>query len=108
MDGTDLTTRWKGINLVFGVLVFLIPVENQPFHMAHESNSDSNMMGYSLIESLHGLSMQPWIRQGLEHHMMVSTGIHHLQKGNGSYSTCLCYRVNICNQNLAKSLSVVV
>lgn len=88
MDGMGPTTRWKRMNLVYGVSVFLILLGNQPFHTIQESSSDSSMvMGFGLIEYQLGLSMPLRILQDLLHLMMVFTGIHRLQKGRILYSS---------------------
>jgi hypothetical protein len=92
MVGMVPTTRWKRINLVFGVSKFLILVEIQPFLTIRGSSFDSCMvMEFGLIASLLGLNMPLLTLKVLELHMMVYIGTHLLQKG----ANYLYFTVNI-------------
>lgn len=96
MVGMVPTIGWKRMNLVFGVSTYLILAEIQPFITIQGSNSDSSMvMEFGLIEFQLGLDMPLWTPQNLEHHMMVSTGILHLQKGDSTFTYCEIWTITI-------------
>jgi len=83
MDGMVQTTRWKKINLVSGVLRSLMLMEIQLYHTVQEWSLGSAMgMEFGLIASLLGSNMPLLILPDLQHHTMVSTGIHHFQRGH--------------------------